>query len=113
MKKIPPRYICTKCGKSFTASNEQLDIHKAECPYEPFLTPERTMSLNSFANSEINAYVDMGCFLNPNEARPYLKDGWMLGYQTAMRGILDKLEAIGHGPEVIDLIAEMQEELDG
>ena len=31
----------------------------------------------------VDDYIDMGCFRNPKEARPYLLDGFQLGYNKA------------------------------
>lgn len=33
----------------------------------------------------IDDYIDMGCFRNPKEAKPYLIDGFQLGFKEALK----------------------------
>lgn len=41
--------------------------------------------LRALAIKEMDNYIDMGCFKFPDKARPYLIDGFELGYRAAER----------------------------
>jgi hypothetical protein len=43
------------------------------------------------AKKEMDDYIDMGCFQRPEDARPYLIDGFQLGYKYNQLTI-DKLQ---------------------
>lgn len=39
------------------------------------------------ATEQVDGYIDMGCFRDPDTARPYLIDGYMIGYRNGSRDI--------------------------
>lgn len=39
------------------------------------------------ATEQMDEYIDMGCFWEPDTARPYLIDGYMIGYRDGSRDI--------------------------